>query len=179
MGKERKIDMVILGLLSHERLSGYDIKKRIDGTISFFWKGSFGSIYPSLSAMEEEGLITSTNESINGRDKITYEITKAGKNKLKEWLKDTKATNDLKYETLLKVFFGGVGGKEITLNSIDSFETDIKRDLEILRCYQSNLSKALDNEDHMYYYLTVSFGVKSYEAYLEWCKEARELLSKK
>ena len=29
MGKERKIDMVILGLLSHEDLSGYDIKKRI------------------------------------------------------------------------------------------------------------------------------------------------------
>ena len=37
-----KIDMVIQGLLSHEDLTGYDIKKRIDGAISFFWKGSFG-----------------------------------------------------------------------------------------------------------------------------------------
>jgi len=33
-----KIDMVILGLLSHEDLTGYDIKKMIDGAISFFWK---------------------------------------------------------------------------------------------------------------------------------------------
>ena len=48
MAKERKIDMVILGLLSHEDLTGYDIKKRIDGAISFFWKGSFGNIYPAL-----------------------------------------------------------------------------------------------------------------------------------
>ena len=41
MARERKIDMVILGLLSHENLTGYDIKKRIDGAISFFWKGSY------------------------------------------------------------------------------------------------------------------------------------------
>ena len=42
MAKDRKIDVVILGLLAHEDLTGYDIKKRIDGAISFFWKGSFG-----------------------------------------------------------------------------------------------------------------------------------------
>ena len=30
MERERKIDMVILGLLNHEDLTGYDIKKRID-----------------------------------------------------------------------------------------------------------------------------------------------------
>ena len=57
MAKERKIDMVILGLLSHEDLTGYDIKKRIDGAISFFWKGSFGNIYPALKDMETQGLI--------------------------------------------------------------------------------------------------------------------------
>ncbi|MDE6129590.1 MAG: PadR family transcriptional regulator, partial [Lachnospiraceae bacterium] len=51
MANERKIDMVILGLLSHEPLTGYDIKKRIDGAIRFFWKGSFGSIYPALNTM--------------------------------------------------------------------------------------------------------------------------------
>ena len=52
MAKDRKIDLVILGLLSHEDLTGYDIKKHIDGAINFFWKGSFVSIYPALNAME-------------------------------------------------------------------------------------------------------------------------------
>ena len=27
------------------------------GAISFFWKGSFGSIYPALSDMEKQGLV--------------------------------------------------------------------------------------------------------------------------
>ena len=41
MAKVRKIDLVIPGLLTHEDLTGYDIRKRIDGGIRFFWKGSF------------------------------------------------------------------------------------------------------------------------------------------
>ena len=53
MAKDRKIDMVILGLLSHDDLTGYDIKKQIDRSIRFFWKGSFGSIYPALAELEK------------------------------------------------------------------------------------------------------------------------------
>ena len=78
MAKERKIDMVILGLLSHEDLTGYDIKKRIDGAISFFWKGSFGNIYPALKDMETQGLISKNDTSVGGRERITYKITEAG-----------------------------------------------------------------------------------------------------
>ncbi|MBR0475879.1 MAG: PadR family transcriptional regulator, partial [Treponema sp.] len=47
-------------------LTGYDIKKRIDGAIRFFWKGSYGSIYPALAAMETEGLVTRVAETDSG-----------------------------------------------------------------------------------------------------------------
>ena len=69
MSKDKKIDMVILGLLSHEDLTGYDVKKRIDTGISFFWKGSFGNIYPALKDMEEEGLISKKDTSVGGRER--------------------------------------------------------------------------------------------------------------
>lgn len=36
-------------------------------------------------------------------------------------------------------------------------------------------SISLDNT-HKYYLLTVEFGIKTYRAYLEWCKEARTML---
>lgn len=179
MAKDRKIDMVILGLLAHENLSGYDIKKRIDNSISFFWKGSFGSIYPSLSAMEKEGLVqkADTGES-NRREKICYSITESGKKALISWLEDAKAVNDLKYETLLKLFFGGVTDAKTSINTINAFEKEIGASLEMLKIYRENLSKVLDNKDHIYYYLTVSFGVETYESYLKWCKEAKKMLGK-
>ena len=37
MARVKRINMVILGLLNHEDLTGYDIKKRIDSSISFFF----------------------------------------------------------------------------------------------------------------------------------------------
>lgn len=178
MPKDRKIDMVILGLLFHEDLTGYDIKKRIDGAISFFWKGSFGSIYPSLSAMENSGLIGKCKtDGAGGREKILYRITAKGKRLLKDWISDEQASNDLKYETLLKLYFGGAQRPEISLHNVEVFESGIKADLELLKMYKANLEKQTDNTDHIHYLLTVMFGIETYGAYLKWCSKAKKILT--
>ena len=181
MAKDRKIDMVILGLLSHDRLTGYDIKKQIDGGIRFFWKGSFGSIYPALASLEESDLIQKAEnvKNASGRERIFYEITDAGREKLRIWLSDSKSVNDLKYEMLLKVFFGGATDNEMSIATIEEFEKEITRDLAVLKVYKNNLSHVLAQRDHLFFYLTVSFGVETYEGYLRWCKEAKTLLTER
>ncbi len=180
MAKDRKIDVVILGLLAHEDLTGYDIKKQIDGAISFFWKGSFGSIYPALSDMEKQGLVKRKKaDATGGRGKIIYQITKKGKDTLKIWLNDEKVTNDLKYETLLKMYFGGSEDRRVTIRNIEIFEEQVKGNLEILKVYKENLEKVLDYEDHIHFYLTVMFGIETYEAYLRWCKKAKKILKER
>lgn len=179
MSKERKIDMVILGLLSHEDLTGYDIKKRIDGAISFFWNGSFGNIYPALKDMENHGLITKSDTSVGARERTTYHITESGSDMLKKWLRDEQAGNELRYETLLKLFFGGAENREVSIHNIEVFEEQIKKDLKILKLYCDNLENSLDVEDHVFYYLTASFGVNNYEAYLKWCAKAKKILKRR
>ena len=177
MAKDRKIDMVILGLLSHENLSGYEIKKHIDGSIRFFWKGSFGNIYPALSDMEKAGQITKLPDTSSGkREKIIYHITESGKTALKDWLKEEQADNDLKYETLLKLYFGGAEDPSISVHNIELFEEKIKKDLMLLKLYRDNLEKVLSDKDHLNFYLTVTFGIDTYEAYLNWCTKAKTLL---
>jgi DNA-binding PadR family transcriptional regulator len=177
MAKDRKIDVVILGLLAHEDLTGYDIKKQIDGAISFFWKGSFGSIYPALGEMEKQGLVRRKKSgNTGGREKIIYQITGEGRDTLKSWLNDEKAANDLKYETLLKMYFGGTEDRSVTIRNIEIFEEQVKENLEILRLYKENLEKVLDQEDHIHFYLTATFGIETYEAYLRWCNKAKKIL---
>ncbi len=177
MAKDRKIDVVILGLLAHDDLTGYDIKKQIDGAINFFWKGSFGSIYPALSDMEKQGLVKRRKpDNTGGRERIVYHITQKGNDTLKTWLNDEKATNDLKYETLLKMYFGGAEDRRVTIRNIEIFEEQVKGNLEVLRIYKENLEKVLDREDHIHYYLTVIFGIETYEAYLRWCNKAKRIL---
>ncbi|MBQ3793659.1 MAG: glycosyl hydrolase 53 family protein [Lachnospiraceae bacterium] len=43
--------------------------------------------------------------------------------------------------------------------------------------YAANLEKVREESaDHTYYYLTALFGIKSYEAYLEWCETAEKTI---
>ena len=70
MAVERKNDCVILGLLCHEDLTGYEIKKRMDTALKYFWGASFGSIYPSLSDLVKRGLANKREETENGRNRI-------------------------------------------------------------------------------------------------------------
>lgn len=68
---EKKIDCVILGLLSHEELTGYEIKKRMDTTLKYFWSASYGSISPALNDLVHRGLAMK-REELNRHTKFPY-----------------------------------------------------------------------------------------------------------
>lgn len=177
MANEKKIDYVILGLLSHEDLTGYEIKKRMDTTLKYFWGASYGSIYPALSDLVNRGLATKREDTKNKRNKLIYTITNEGRKYLKEWLTFPVEKDDLRYETLLKLFFGNEQGSEQALSHIKAFEEKIQKELPYLLGAEQVLKSCLDDDTtHEYYLLTVQFGIKTYHAYLEWCEEAKKSL---
>ena len=178
MANEKKLDCVILGLLSHEELTGYEIKKRMDTTLKYFWGASYGSIYPTLSDLVNRGLATKKEDGESKRNKLIYTITDMGRNYLKEWLKSPVEKDDLRYETLLKLFFGNEQGAEQAIWHIEAFQAKIEKELPYLLGAEKKLKKSLDDDTaHKYYLLTVEFGIKTYCTYLEWCEEAKKLLA--
>lgn len=180
MAREKKTDCVILGLLAHQSLTGYEIKKWMDNALGYFWGASYGSIYPTLAKMEQEGKVTAVKTIEYGRDKVVYSITELGREQLKGWLALGTAQNEIRYETLLKLFFGNEVGAEITCSHIEQFAEGIKKDYAMLKQFEAVLEPIQDQEEtHLYYLLTVRFGIKTYEAYLSWCKEAKRVLTKK
>ena len=179
MANEKKIDCVILGLLSHEELTGYEIKKRMDTTLTYFWSASYGSIYPALNDLAPRGLATKREDTESRRNKLIYTITENGRDYLKKWLSLPVEKDELRYETLLKLFFGSEKGEEQALLHIEAFEKKIEEELPYLLHAEAILSKSLnDDAAHKYYLLTVRFGIKTYQTYLEWCKEAGNLLAR-
>ena len=74
------------------------------------------------------------------------------------------------------MYFGGIEDRSVTIRNIEIFEKQIKGNLEVLSLYKDNLEKVLDQEDHINYYLTVTFGIETYEAYLRWCNKAKKIL---
>lgn len=178
MATEKKLDCVILGLLSHEELTGYEIKRRMDTTLKYFWGASYGSIYPTLSGLVERGLATRREGADNKRNKLIYTITDEGRNYLQQWLKTPAEKDELRYETLLKLFFGKEEGAQQAIAHIDAFQKKIEKEMPCLLGAAETLNNCLaEDETHKYYLLTVEFGLKTYRAYLEWCKEAKDMLT--
>ena len=177
MANTKKMDYVLLGLLSHEPMTGYEIKKRLDTSLRFFWGGSYGSIYPTLNELEKADMVTKENTSDSKREKISYSITEKGRKTLQEWLKKPVEKDEIRYETLLKMFFGNENGFDGTLEHIERFEEKVKCELQTLRILEQSLLPVLDEDTHKYYYLTITFGIHTYESYLAWCKEAKILVN--
>ncbi|SHO51368.1 PadR family transcriptional regulator [Anaerocolumna xylanovorans] len=180
MAQKNTTAYIILGLLAHEDSSGYDLKKKIDLSISQFWDVGYGQLYPTLKTLEAEGSVTGTKaQSEKGPDRIVYSITETGKQKLINWLAQPNESEYVRYEILLKLFFGGLGNPKDNIKRIEEFQNRHTGDLQLIQTFKTNLSAVLkDNQDHLYYYLTVLFGEHLYKAYLEWAEEALEFIQK-
>ena len=180
MVNENKTKYVILGLLSHEDLTGYDIKKRIDSSLKYFWGASYGSIYPTLNQLVGLKLVEKEELQESGRGKITYKINNSGRTFLKQWLEVPVERDEVRYETLVKLFFGNEIGSDQSILHVEAFRKKFEQEIPFLKQAVTVL-KSVENEDeaHQYFMLTAMFGVKIFEAYVEWAKEAEALLGKK
>jgi PadR family transcriptional regulator AphA len=79
---------ICLGLLTRGDATGYEIKKQFeeDG-FGHFAEASFGSIYPALSRLTDEGLVSVREEPQDKRpDRKVYSITDAGRTRFLEAL---------------------------------------------------------------------------------------------
>ena len=174
MAKDNTTAYIILGLLSHESSSGYDLKKKIDRMISMFWDVGYGQLYPTLKTLEDEGHITGTSEkSLKGPDRNIYDITASGRQKLSDWLAQAEAKEYIRYEIMLKLFFGNQLSPAENIKKIEDFKSLHEKDLELIKLYKHNLKEYFySSPDHLYYYLTVLFGEYIYKAYLDWSDTA-------
>jgi len=175
MAKENIAKYIILGLLSHEPSSGYEIKKKVEFSISYFWDISYGQIYPTLKMMEEEGLaIKEIEAGERGPSRKRYSITENGRKELLKWL---HRPEEKEYEILLKMFFGAQLLPDESIEKIREFSAKRTQELGELEKSKTVLSCIVDKDkDHLYFLLVALFGIYSYKVQLKWSEVAIDIL---
>ncbi len=171
-----KTQYVILGLLSEEPLTGYEMKRIIDMRLSFFWNESFGQLYPTLGRLAAEGLITVQRED-GKHGSVRYAITPSGRAALKAWLKEPAEKELIRYELLLKLYFSTPDTAEEMLAQVQAFEESHRGQLELFRQFERELTRDIDtHENHRQILMVLAFGQRVWSAYAQWCEEtARQL----
>ena len=105
---------VILGLLKFSPRTGYDVKRVTDFSTRFFWRASYGQIYPELRALTAAGLVHVSEEPRGRRPRRVYGLTPKGERALRDWLLATSDVYELRDEGLLRLFFGELlAGEEL------------------------------------------------------------------
>ncbi|MDX1423271.1 MAG: PadR family transcriptional regulator [Kiloniellales bacterium] len=96
-----------LGVLARGDASGYEIKKSFEeGPFAHIQAASFGSIYPALNRLSEDGLLTCREEPQDKRpDKKVYSITPAGREALAARLMTPPAPDRVSSDFLFILFF--------------------------------------------------------------------------
>ena len=157
---------VILGMVSREPRSGYEIKAAVDNTTRFFWAASYGQIYPELKRLSEAGLVEGIDASRGDRKRTVYAITADGEAELKDWLRKPPETAEMREEGLLKLFFSGV------LKPVEAVET-----LRTMRSRRIELTERLRSMEpektelkNPYPLMVLQGGIEFNQWFADWCE---------
>jgi len=170
MAIRNKTRYALLGVISMNPCTGYDIKKFCDQTIAHFWNENFGHIYPMLNQLLREGLIRQHQVD---RRKV-YSITPEGKEALYQWLLEPDEPQPPRSELLLKLFLGGSLPREKVLALLEAFRSRHETRLKQYRAMESGYRDEEENRkspEYEFLLAPLRYGIHASEAALRWCEE--------
>ncbi|WP_316859649.1 PadR family transcriptional regulator [uncultured Cohaesibacter sp.] len=111
---------ICLAVLFCSDRTGYDIRKiSTEGIFSFFIEASYGSIYPALNKLEEEGLVTCRHEALEGKPaRKIYSITDDGRAAFASELFLPHRQDIFRSEFLLIAIFSRLVGPDVISSAI-------------------------------------------------------------
>jgi len=98
------LEHAILVALTERAASGYDLARRFDRSIGFFWQASHQQVYRVLGRMHTDGWVDATTEQQRGRpDRKVYAVTAPGSAELTRWLAEESQVEPLRSEIAVKI----------------------------------------------------------------------------
>lgn len=175
MARQAQTSTAVLGALSIEPMTGYEIRQAISTVLGHFWHESFGQIYPCLADLEAAGQVRSTPGDRPGSTR--YEITPAGLHHLQELLREPAVPQPPRNGTLLRVFFG----RALPPDDLDALlAADEEAAHARLAGYAAIRASIADEDEYAehtpYWLATLRAGELSTEAHLAWLRETRATL---
>lgn len=157
-----------LGILHFGDATGYEIRKMAqEGRFGHFIEASYGSIYPALVRLEEDGLVSSRKETHEGRpDRKVYSVNDHGRAEFVAALHKDPRDDVIKSEFLFVMMCAEMVDPAHVSRQID--ERLLQFDRKI-----SHLNDVLQTCDHQGSRFVCGFGLAMYQALRSYLDEHR------
>ena len=172
---------ILLGMLA-KPASGYDLKKEFELSLNKFWNAELAQIYPTLSKLEQEGLISSKLiPSSKGPNRKVYSRLKKGQKELVIWLKQGPIIPKTRIDYAAQFSFLEELTHAERLEFINSLQQDTETRLAVLQKFvelyplpgeekqSEHFSTKKEKEAYNLQALVIHHGLLRLQALLDWC----------
>lgn len=172
----------ILAALLDVSRTGYDLSKRFDRSIGYFWHATHQQIYRELARMEAEGWVSvEVSQQDVALPRKVYTITAQGHAQLAQWIAEPSVPSPVRDELMVKIASGKLVKRDLITAELQRHR---QAHLDKLLVYRSIAEREFPNvnrltEEAKYQYLPLSAGMRYEEHWVEWCDEALRLLNSK
>lgn len=170
----------ILASLAARPGSGYDLSRRFDGSVGFFWRATAQQIYRELDGLQARGWIsTETVQQQNRPAKKICEITDSGREQLARWIAQPAEPLAIKDELMVKVFAGHLVSRSVVLQELERHRQLHHDRLETYREIEQQYFREPEglSGPPLFEYLTLVRGMDYEKGWVHWCDEAIRILA--
>ncbi len=170
----------ILVSLSEQSGSGYELARRFDRSIGFFWSATHQQIYRTLRAMEDDGWVQATPVVQQGRpDKKVYTVTEAGHAELSRWIAEPltgrggSVSDNRTRDLAVKIRAATYGDVAALRDQVSALRAERAELLDTYRGFEKRQfpDPSTLSGSALHQYLVLRGGIRAEESAVEWLDE--------
>jgi DNA-binding PadR family transcriptional regulator len=170
----------ILVSLSEQSGSGYEVTRRFDRSIGFFWSATHQQIYRTLRVMEDDGWVQATPVVQQGRpDKKVYTVADAGRAELARWIAEpmtgrgSSLTDNRTRDLAVKIRAAAFGDVEALHDQVVALRAERAELLDTYRGFEKRQfpDPGALRGTVLHQYLVLRGGIRAEESAVEWLDE--------
>ncbi len=174
------IRYAILGFLSANPLSGYDLKKLFEESSVFHWSGNNNQVYRTLVELHNEGLVTQeVQQQADYPARKIYTITEKGLAELRQWVLSEPELPQIKSSFLVQLAWADQLEADALDDLLRKYDAEIHDQLIVVQEHKrrSKTSPQRTPREAYLWEAIMDNKILYYETELNWVRTVRETLN--
>lgn len=174
------LEHALLVALSEHSGSGYELARRFDKSIGYFWNATHQQIYRVLKRMDDDGWVVGESVPQDGKpDKRVYAISAAGRAELTRWIAEPLELTPLRNDLGVKLRGAAHGDVAALLAEVARHRDRHAERLDVYRLIEKRDFPVPDRlfGTALHQYLVLRGGIRVELGFVEWCEEILAALS--
>lgn len=162
---------IILGFLSLQPMTGYDLMRAFQSSASYFWSADKAQIYRTLARLVADGHArVETVPGTDAPDRVVHHLTRAGKDVLDEWLASDPDRQPERDAFLARMFFAGDLDDDALRSVIARRRGETVAARDELRRIRERTPRPDPSADRAGWLrsMTLDHGIRDHDLHIEW-----------